>query len=1123
MDGTGPGEIVTFYSYKGGTGRTMALANVAWILASNGRSVLAVDWDLESPGLHHYFHPFLIDKELKATSGILDIFWDFSFATLDPRGDKSPDWHEPYADVLRHAVSLRWDFPSRGNIDLLGAGRQNKSFGARVNGFDWHAFYNRLGGGAFIESMKARMRQSYDYVLIDSRTGLSDTSGICTVQMPDTLVACFTMNNQSISGCASVTESVVRQRQEGASLRILPVPMRVESGETDRLEESRDYARWCFERPLRHNPSTEPDSYWGDVEVPYKSFYAYEEMLAPIGDRPHQEDTVLAACERLTEHLTQGAVTGCVAMEEPTRRRLRQEYRSRPDRQSEYDFYLSYASEDRDWAEWISAELTAAGVRVFLETNTATGTNWALVWRSILQRNARLLVLVSPHYLEADRSLKYEMSFAGIVEAEEALKRIIPVKLCEFDTSALLSDKVAIDLAGLEEDEARTRLIDALEAVMGSRADSSSPAAQTTRRLVRYPHARPTVWRMPKRAQDFVGRDRELLLLWRRFRDLHVTVALSGMAGVGKTALALEYAYRYRGNYDIAWYTGPTDMVEVNRQVEGVTSLLPVENEPGTSSAGDRHPAGSPRLLIIVDGVDETDTPPVKPPFPCHVITISRSHSVPPNVHSLSVQVLPAQDAIALLQRLLPDVTPRDAARIASRFGNLPLALHVAAGHLSRQGASVSDYLALLDHQMDQVLLRSTGDSGQSLMLRVTQELKRLQQRDPAARHLLSLLSLVSPNPVPIKLVRAAPETFARPLRTVADDDGKLDATLDALTREGLAESSNGLLRTHPVLAAVVRSDMSVEEQQAFSGELVRMLVANDPGDPSRPECWPKYRTLMPLATSVKWPTDVGFRELLLRLCWFQLSTGNPLTAKDLTERVAKRFDALLGDLHEDSLAARHISALCDWELGDEKRAADGLQWLVMARQQLLGEDHPVTLASLNNLAAVLAAQKRWQDAIRLHESIVTTRRQSLGSQHPDTLLSEGNLASCYYGSGRHEEALHLEKAVYQLRKQILGVQHPATLASMENLAAVNLELGRSQDALPLLEAAWAQRRTSMGDTHPDTLRCAAALISARESAGRHDGAREMARAILGDLEKVLGAGHPLAQKIANMSKESDR
>ena len=59
MNNDRDGQVVTFYSYKGGTGRTMALANVAWILAANGQRVLVVDWDLESPGLHRFFHPFL--------------------------------------------------------------------------------------------------------------------------------------------------------------------------------------------------------------------------------------------------------------------------------------------------------------------------------------------------------------------------------------------------------------------------------------------------------------------------------------------------------------------------------------------------------------------------------------------------------------------------------------------------------------------------------------------------------------------------------------------------------------------------------------------------------------------------------------------------------------------------------------------------------------------------------------------------------------------------------------------------------------------------------------------------------------------------------------------------------
>ena len=82
---TAPGKIVTFYSYKGGTGRTMALANVGWILAASGHRVLLVDWDLEAPGLHRYLHPLLIDPELRASNGLINMMQAYVRTVLSRR------------------------------------------------------------------------------------------------------------------------------------------------------------------------------------------------------------------------------------------------------------------------------------------------------------------------------------------------------------------------------------------------------------------------------------------------------------------------------------------------------------------------------------------------------------------------------------------------------------------------------------------------------------------------------------------------------------------------------------------------------------------------------------------------------------------------------------------------------------------------------------------------------------------------------------------------------------------------------------------------------------------------------------------------------------------------------
>jgi cellulose biosynthesis protein BcsQ len=308
-------RIITFYSYKGGTGRSMALANVAWILASAGNRVLAIDWDLEAPGLHRYFHPFLTDKELigQESQGVIDMAMDFAVRAATPlrQGEKRGDkWVEEYADFSKWRQKLRW--PSgealrlgkegKGEIDFVPAGRQGADYAKRVNRFDWHNFYQARGGGAFFDAAKHKL-DAYDYVLIDSRTGVSDTSGICTIQMPDTLVVCFTLNYQSIKGALAVAQSVREQRPE---IRIFPLPTRVDGSEEKLLNRMKNYAKGAF-GPLL-DLKVNASEYWFSMEVPYFARYAYAEKLALFEEQASISASTLPAMVRLSQYLTDGVV-----------------------------------------------------------------------------------------------------------------------------------------------------------------------------------------------------------------------------------------------------------------------------------------------------------------------------------------------------------------------------------------------------------------------------------------------------------------------------------------------------------------------------------------------------------------------------------------------------------------------------------------------------------------------------------------------------------------------------------------------------------------------------------------------------------------------------------------------
>jgi formylglycine-generating enzyme required for sulfatase activity/cellulose biosynthesis protein BcsQ len=316
MSDSRPGRIITFYSYKGGTGRTMALANTAWVLASNGYRVLMIDWDLEAPGLHRYFHPFLSDKRLTATKGMIDLVFDYqrSVLALPEAGGmrKFPDeWYDRQLDIFPYITELVWRQPGFGELHLLPAGPQNSEYGIRVNTFNWQQLYKNLGGFELFEAMKRQLVREYDYVLIDSRTGVSDTSGISTVQMPDTLVVCFTLNSQSIEGAGEVALSVAEQRAKEYAptpFRVFPVPTRLERAEKQKLDRARDAARTKFDTFLNRLPASDRERYWGEVEIFYEPFYAYEEVLAAFADKPGSISSLLASIERLTSRLTNGTV-----------------------------------------------------------------------------------------------------------------------------------------------------------------------------------------------------------------------------------------------------------------------------------------------------------------------------------------------------------------------------------------------------------------------------------------------------------------------------------------------------------------------------------------------------------------------------------------------------------------------------------------------------------------------------------------------------------------------------------------------------------------------------------------------------------------------------------------------
>jgi hypothetical protein len=266
------GRVVTFYSYKGGVGRTMALANVAFLAATNGYRVLVMDWDLEAPGLPYYFRGLLEAPDaraLKESPGILNLVWDWTSSlqrattaaetqAVFSRFD-DPGTFKSYVKTVLDPMEPFEDEGDRGCLDLINAGSpqiltpEPRDYVDALAHFSWPEFFSDYAGGSVLENLRTWAKQNYDFVLIDSRTGLADVSGICTTQMPDAVALCFILNRQNIDGVARVSAAIRNRRQDEIELHA--VPMRVSAKGTSEEDDAR--ARGLLELSKTGGFSTE--------------------------------------------------------------------------------------------------------------------------------------------------------------------------------------------------------------------------------------------------------------------------------------------------------------------------------------------------------------------------------------------------------------------------------------------------------------------------------------------------------------------------------------------------------------------------------------------------------------------------------------------------------------------------------------------------------------------------------------------------------------------------------------------------------------------------------------------------------------------------------------------------
>ncbi|MGQ0801353.1 MAG: KGGVGR-motif variant AAA ATPase [Pseudomarimonas sp.] len=543
--------IYTFYSFKGGVGRSMAMAGVAYLFAQRGLRVLAVDFDLEAPGLERYFFDGERCKSVRAQPGLLDFIQDYRSALTSEAAFKKGDFKnwQRYCTPAIHGTGVK-----RGSVDLMTAGRREpetalRDYALTVRSFDWQAFFFNAKGDLFFDWLRRRLLEpdvGYDVVLVDSRTGVTEMGGVCAYQLADAAVLLCAANFQNLEGTREVARDFrsdsVRALRRGRPLELVAVPARIEPDHPGRAE---FLARFKAELGVEGMPMVLADAGldYERLAIPYDPAFAFAErlvgesplagdlkkppvdlfecladaltLLAPAGSRLHaQREEVLA-------RLTGAAVAATAPLLADTTKSS-----------AGFDAYIDFALEDHAVVAELTSVLEQAGFRVFHgRRSPAPGMSLVDARDQALEYSHTLLVAFGKPTNNESR--------ARLIARARRLQTIsiLPLLLPGSDASVLasfdLSERQALDLRGWSVPEARERLMENLAAVLRQRQSASAAPMSAT--VEPMPYVGTRAYGEDDEAY-FFGREDEIQQLVVLLNG-HSVIHITGPAKVGKTSL----------------------------------------------------------------------------------------------------------------------------------------------------------------------------------------------------------------------------------------------------------------------------------------------------------------------------------------------------------------------------------------------------------------------------------------------------------------------------------------------------------------------------------------------------------------------------------------------------------
>ena len=831
------------------------------------------------------------------------------------------------------------------------------------------------------------------------------------------------------------------------------------------------------------------------------------------------------------------------------------------------DFFISYTGKDRAWAEWIAWVLVEANYTIRIQAwDFLPGCDFVQEMQKALLECKRVIAALSPAYPQSKfGAAEWHAAFRKDPLGEDRL--LVPVRVGDCNPEELLAIRVYIDLVGVDEAAAQEKLLNSIKSlVTGARlipaTRPSFPGADQPPTAAKRPPfpgtqtQREFVHNLPFSPNPFFTGREQLL------KDLHEALhrqtaaaitqpqAVHGLGGVGKTHLAVEYAWANRADYDAILWVGAAAATDLHANVARLATVLRLpqadarEQEARVAAVLDWLQSHRRWLLIL----DNADTPEAQqavgallpPGLPGHVIVTWRRGGWPLAYADLEVRVLAPEAAEKFLlertEKARCHAGPASEARaVASDLGCLPLALEQAAAYLVHQRVTFAEYRRRLAASRAQVLkFPSPGGTGYQQTVATTWLVTEAQLA-PRVRAVLQLAALLAPDEIPRAMFTEGGKVIEEAMKLLLKAGSAETASANGGTRATTRESSlppreeragsepeRGAAETEPLLSPALSSIPNGSEggrsADAGDGADVDAAVAELAGYSLielEAESFTVHRLLQAVLHDRLGPeARRGWVELAVELVnEFAPEKPEDVRAWPVWDRVRPHATAILREAGDQ---ANPTAATLMNELGMllmtkalHAEAEPLLRRALAIDEQSFGPEHPTAAIRLNNLAQLLQATNRLAEAEPLMRRALAMDEQSFGPEHPSVAIRLNNLARLLHDTNRLAEAEPLMRRALAIDEQSFGPEHPNVARDLNNLAALLQDTNRLAEAEPLIRRALAIDEQSFGPEHPDVARDLNNLAQLLQDTNRLAEAEPLLRRALAIDEQSLGPEHP--------------